>query len=116
ESAPLVLERFSTLSLCCVTVLIISGISNSWLLVGSIHSLFTTVYGWLLVAKLAMFGVLLFLGAQNRFVIKAKLRTTPAALDLLPQLRRNVLFETSLGAAVIAIVACLGVTPLARHP
>ena len=116
ESAPLILERFSTLSLGCVTVLIISGISNSWLLVGSIHSLFTTVYGWLLVAKLATFAVLLFLGAQNRFVVKAILRTTPAGSDLLPQLRRNVLFETCLGAAVIAIVACLGVTPPGRHP
>src|SRR6516164_4180678 len=40
-----VVRRFSTLSLCCVTVLIVSGISNSWLLVGSIHALFTTPYG-----------------------------------------------------------------------
>lgn len=116
ESAPLVLERFSNLSLCCVAVLIISGSSNSWLLVGSLHSLFTTAYGWLLIAKLALFGVLLFLGAQNRFVVKAKLRTAPPDSHLLTQLRRNVIFETCLGAAVIAIVACLGVTPPARHP
>ena len=44
-----VVRRFSTLSLCCVSVLIVSGISNSWLLVGSIHALFTTAYGRLLV-------------------------------------------------------------------
>jgi copper resistance protein D len=34
-----VLHRFSTLSLCCVSVLLVSGISNSWLLVGSIYAL-----------------------------------------------------------------------------
>lgn len=36
--------------------------------------------------------------------------------DLLPQLHRNVVCEARLGAAVVAIVACLGVTPPARHP
>jgi len=34
-----VVRRFSTLSLSCVGGLIVSGISNCWLLVGSIHSL-----------------------------------------------------------------------------
>lgn len=115
KSAPLVLQRFSTLSLWCVSVLVITGIVNSWLLVGSIHALFTTTYGWLLVVKLAMFGVLLILGAQNRFVVKTKLRNLQADSDFLSQLRRNVLFEICFGAAVIAIVACLGVTPPARH-
>jgi putative copper resistance protein D len=114
KSAPRVIGRFSTLSLCCATALIITGISNSWLLVGSFHALFTTVYGWLLVGKLAMFGLLLFLGANNRFVAK-KLRNVGGDSDLLSRLRRNVLLEMCFGAAVIAIVACLGVTPPARH-
>jgi hypothetical protein len=30
--------------------------------------------------------------------------------DLLPQLRRTVICEACLGAAVVAIVACLGIT------
>src|SRR5438874_368311 len=67
---PLVLGRFSTLSLCCVSVLIASGISNSWLLVGSIHALVTTRYGCLLVFKLALFGILVGFGARNRLAIK----------------------------------------------
>jgi copper resistance protein D len=110
-----VLQRFSTLSLCCVSVLVLSGISNSWLLVGSIHALFTTSYGRLLLFKLALFAVLIGFGARNRFLIKANLLKDPASPDLLPQLRRNVLCEVCLGAAVVAIVACLGVTPPARH-
>jgi copper resistance protein D len=109
-----VLRRFSTLSLSCVTVLIVSGISNSWLLVGSIHALFTTRYGWLLLAKLAVFGVLVSLGAWNRFVIKTKLTRVSETADLLAELRRNVISETCLGLTVVTIVACLGVTPPAR--
>jgi putative copper resistance protein D len=114
EQNLLVLRRFSTLSLSCVGVLILSGISNSWLLVGSIHALFTTRYGWLLLAKLAAFGVLVVLGARNRFTIKRKLARVPRGSDLLAQLRRNVICEICLGLAVVALVACLGVTPPAR--
>jgi copper resistance protein D len=116
ERVLLVLRRFSTLSLTCVGVLIVSGISNSWLLVGSIHALFTTRYGWLLLAKLAAFGVLIGLGARNRIVIKTKLTRISETSDLLAQLRRNVIREICLGLAVVAIVACLGVTPPAGHP
>ena len=116
ECALSVLLRFSTLSLSRVGVLIVSGISNCWLLVGSIHALFTTRYGWLLLVKLAAFGVLVGLGARNRFVIKTKLTGVPTDSDLLAQLRRNVICEACLGLAVVAIVACLGVTPPARGP
>lgn len=110
-----VVRRFSTLSLCCVSVLIVSGISNAWLLVGSIHALFTTRYGRLLVFKLALFSVLIGFGARNRFLIKEKLPRAAADSDLLAQLHRNVLCEICLGVAVVVIVACLGVTPPARH-
>ena len=116
DQAAAVLRRFSTLSLCCVSVLIVSGICNSWLLVGSVHALFMTPYGWLLLCKLMVFCVLIGFGARNRLAIKTKLLKAPADLELLPQLRRNVIYEACLGAAVVAIVACLGVTPPARHP
>jgi len=110
-----VLLRFSMLSLCCVSVLIVTGISNSWLLVGSLHALFTTPYGRLLLLKLTLFGILIGFGARNRFLVKARLRQGSANPDLLSQLRRNVLCEVCLGVAIVLIVACLGVTPPARH-
>src|SRR5437763_11098025 len=112
---PLVLGRFSTLSLCCVSVLIASGISNSWLLVGSIHALVTT-RGCLLVFKLALFGILVGFGARNRLAIKASASTAQTRSRFLQQIRRNVISEICLVAAVVVIVACLGVTPPARHP
>ena len=115
ERAAPVLQRFSILSLCCVSVLVVSGISNSWLLVGSIHALFTTPYGRLLFLKLMLFVILIGFGARNRFVVKTELLKTPAGSDLVHQLRRNVICEACLGLAVVAIVACLGVTPPAQH-
>jgi Putative copper export protein len=116
NTVPYVLPRFSTLSLCCVSVLVVSGISNSWLLVGSVYALFTTPYGRLLLVKLMSFAILVGFGARNRFLIKAKLQKASTDSDLLAQLRRNVLCEAYLGVAIVAIVACLGVTPPARHP
>jgi putative copper resistance protein D len=116
ETVVRVVRRFSTLSLCCVSVLVISGISNSWLLVGSIHALFTTPYGRLLLFKLTLFAILIAIGARNRFLIKAKPLKAPAGQNVLSQLRRNVICEAWFGSAVVAIIACLGVTPPGRHP
>ena len=116
EMVPYVLPRFSTLSLCCVSVLVVSGISNSWLLIGSIYALFTTPYGQLLLFKLALFAILVGFGARNWFLVKAKLPKAAADPNLLGQLRRNVLCEACLGVTVVVIVASLGVTPPARHP
>ena len=45
--------RFSRVAIACVSVLILSGIGNSWFLVGSVPALFGTAYGILLLAKLA---------------------------------------------------------------
>jgi putative copper resistance protein D len=116
ERVPCVLARFSALSLCCVSVLVVTGISNGWLLVGSIYGLFTTPYGQLLLFKLALFAILVGFGARNRFLVKAKLPKAAADPEVLAQLRRNVICETYLGVAVVVIVACLGVTPPAWHP
>jgi putative copper resistance protein D len=109
-----VLRRFSGLSVCCVSVLIVSGLSNSWLLVGSVGALFTTRYGMLLLFKLTLFAILLGFGARNRGIIKTKLRSAATCPDLLAQLRGNVICEICLGLAVVAIVGWLGITPPAR--
>ena len=116
ETIARVVRRFSTLSLCCVSVLVVSGISNSWLLVGSISALFETTYGRFLLVKLTLFAILIAIGARNRFLIKAKPLKDPVGPNVISQLRRNAMCETFLGSAVVAIVGCLGVTPPAWHP
>jgi putative copper resistance protein D len=116
ETVVPVLRRFSTFSLCCVSVLVVSGISNSWLLVGSISALFETTYGRFLLVKLTLFAILIAIGARNRFLIKAKPLKGSFGPNVISQLRRNAIYEAWLGSAVVVIVACLGVTRPARHP
>jgi len=77
ETVAPVVNCFSTLSLYCVSVLVVSGISNSWLLVGSIYALFTTLYGRLLLFKLTVFAILISFGIRNRFLVKTKLLKLP---------------------------------------
>jgi len=62
-------------------------------------------------------GTLLLIGfgARNRLTIKATASTAQGRSGLLQQLRRDVISEICLGAAVVVIVGCLGVTPPARH-
>ncbi len=109
-----VLRRFSTLSLCCVSVLTVSGISNAWLVVGSLSALFSTGYGALLLVKLTLFAILLGLGARNRLRAKTKRGLTDTPPELVGQLRRDVVREICLGVAVVAVIGWLGATPPPR--
>ena len=73
-----------------------------------------TDYGLLLVAKVALFFVMVAVAAINRFRLTPRLvpnETLAPARHALRQVRRNALIEIVLGAVIIAIVAKLGVTP-----
>lgn len=97
-----------------VAVLIVTGLVNSWFLVGLDHlaGLWTTAYGRLLSLKLLMFAAMLALAAANRFrhtpAFGIALRTEAGAAAALPALRRSVLIETLIGFAVLFVVAWLG--------
>ncbi len=109
-----VLRHFSALSLCCVSVLTVSGILNAWLVVGSVRALFATGYGALLLVKLALFALLLGLGARNRLRVRTGVGLANPPGDLLAELRRDVAREICLGVAVVAVVGWLGATPPPR--
>lgn len=108
------LHGFSGIGSALVAVLVLTGLVNSWILVGPDHlsGLWTTPYGRLLSLKLILFIAMLGLAAANRF------RHTPAlgrvlAANVSPEmairaLRRSVVLETALGLAVLALVAGFG--------
>jgi putative copper resistance protein D len=106
-------RRFSSVAIVCVSVLILSGVGNSWFLVGSVPALFGTRYGVLLLAKLALLAAMLSFAAVNRLVLTPRL----AAGDgrALPALRRNALFEIAAGLLAVTIVGMLGITVPAAH-
>ena len=107
------LNGFSLVGTVIVALIVVSGLVNSYMLVGPAHILLlpSTLYGQLLVAKLALFGVMLGLAAANRF------RLTPA-LDMaikggemvtaIRHLRRSMVFEASAALLILGLVAWLG--------
>jgi hypothetical protein len=88
-----------------------AGLVNSWFLVGSVTSLLTTLYGQILLGKLALFAAMLALAAANRFwlvprMIKTEDSGAPAVC--LGRLRYHVLGEQFLGLMVLLAVAVFG--------
>jgi putative copper resistance protein D len=107
------LAGFSGVGSAVVAILLLTGLVNSWFLVGldGVPRLASSPYGVLLIAKLVLFGAMLGLAAANRF------RHTPAlaaALDAgtaqaaLPALRRSVALETAAGLGIMLLVSVLG--------
>jgi len=111
------LDRFSAIGISVVVVLALSGVINSWYLIGPTHwrALFTTRYGIVLLIKLGLFGMMLVLAALNRYGTAPALRrdidaqrpTQPA----LRVLRVTVLTEAALALLVLIAVSLLGTLP-----
>jgi putative copper resistance protein D len=104
--------RFSKMGYIAVAVLVVSGLINSWFLVGSFTNLVTTTYGQLLLLKLLLFAVMVsFAGLHRFFVVPALLYSAATGAKLgLRRLLINVVAEQSLGLAIILIVSLLGIT------
>jgi putative copper resistance protein D len=110
--------RFSILGIVSVGTLLVTGIVNTFYLVGSAPALLHTDYGRLLLIKIALFLLMVAIAAVNRFRLTAQLLqqgSIIASRDALRQLRRNAAIEALAGAIVIAIVAALGTMPPAIH-
>jgi putative copper export protein len=59
--------RLSTLAGIALGLVLVSGMYNAWLQVGTWHGLWSTLYGRLLVAKLLLVAGMMALGAVNRY-------------------------------------------------
>jgi copper resistance protein D len=111
-------ERFSTLGIALVATILVTGIVNTWYLVGSTSALVDTDYGRLLTAKIVLFFVMVAIAAVNRLRLTPRLLSDGSlvgAQQALRQLRANAAIETAAGAIIIAIVAVLGTMPPASH-
>lgn len=109
------LHGFAGIGSAAVAVIVASGLVNSWFLVGPDHldGLLTTLWGQLLLAKLALFGAMLGLAALNRFRLTPRLEATLQgdSVDALRALRRSIALETAAAFVVLALVAVLGMQP-----
>lgn len=107
------LHGFGSIGTLVVVTIVITGLVNGWMLIGfgNVFKLTTTLYGQLLLAKLALFVAMLGLAALNRF------RLTPAferAIDgadyhgALIALRKSLAIETGCVFLILGLVAWLG--------
>lgn len=106
------LSAFHSIGVTAVGVLIVSGAVNSWFLVGSLDRLFGTIYGWILLAKLALFAVMIGLAAANRLRLVPALRSSVSGgahdENASSRLRSHLRGELVLGLLVLLAVAVLG--------
>lgn len=107
------LASFASVGSASVVLVLASGLINSWLLVGpsNVLSLGTSLYGQLLVIKLALFAGMIALAAINRFRLTPALgaaRTPDDALLALRRLRGSLTLETIAAFAILGLVAWLG--------
>jgi putative copper resistance protein D len=114
-------RRFSMLGLLCVSALAMSGVVNSWVLVGSIAGLVGTPYGRLLLVKLALLLLVVTIAAVNLLYIKPRLLASQSpdseatVRRVLRHLEWNVIGEACLGTGILLIVGFLGIIPPALH-
>ena len=108
------LVRFSAFGPAVVAILILTGLVNSWFLIGVQHwrALFHTPYGQVLLAKLALFLLMLVFAAAHRFWLTPQLLMQLSAATsesgVLRKLRVSLIAETALALLVLAAVAVLG--------
>jgi putative copper resistance protein D len=114
--APDAIRRFSTLGIVSVATLAMTGLVNSWILVGSLRGLLVTEYGQVLMLKLAVFAAMLVFAAVNRFALTPRLIVSSGSdREAVRRLLRNSTVEIGLGLAIFAIVGVLGTLHPAIH-
>ena len=107
------LDSFSQVGTICVAVIVVTGLINGQILVGlaNVTALFDSTYGQLLVLKLVLVGVMLLLGAKNRWRLTPNLGfalSEGSAASAVAALRTSLLIEVGAAFVILGLVAWLG--------
>ena len=109
-------KRFSRLAVCSVTLLILTGLYQTLIHVNGLQPLRATPYGNLLVLKLALFALMLLLGAAN---FRSTRRSSFAAPSFTPKVKKALFTrigaESMLGLVILVLSGFLTVLPTAAH-
>jgi copper transport protein len=117
--------RFSSAAFTAMVVIVVTGMGQTWWQLGSLQALGGTAHGRLLVAKVAVFLLLIAVAGRSRVLVRRRLTaraiagaaTGPAPPGLredaevgsLWRLRRLVLAEVLIAVVVLAVTALLGI-------
>lgn len=114
--------RFSDIGLGVVIVLGLSGLFNVWFVLTprGLASMAAGLYSQLLIAKLALFAVMLLLAAANRFrhtpALELALNSGELGAQSYRAATRSILIETALAVVVLALVSWLGTLAPVAEP
>jgi copper resistance protein D len=101
------LRRFSGLGYFAVATVLVTGVVNTWLVLG-VWPVALSLYQELLIAKISLVLIMICLAVVNRYVLVPRLRGRP---DSLRRLRRSTIGEIILGICVIGFVSVFGTLP-----
>jgi len=104
-------RRFSILGIVSVGTLVVTGVVNGLMIIGSLAVLAGTDYGRLLLFKIALFLAMLSLAAVNRLWLTPLLQrqhNADTAAILLRRIGSNTVLEAVIGVVIVAIVGVLG--------
>ena len=102
------LARFSPLALAAVVTIAVTGVVQAYIDVRSLHGLFHTTYGLLIVAKVLLLSTLIGLGVvHRRRIIPALARIVTAGVSAG---ETGVLARRTLRAELVAMMAVFGIT------
>ena len=104
-----IMRNFSRLAQISVAVLFLAGFAMSLVYVGSWNAMYGTAYGVMLGAKIAMFLVLVLLGAANFYIVRGLTN------GFMARVRRSLLrfgeVEIGIGLTVILTAASMTAQP-----
>ena len=103
-----VLERFSGVGYGAVAAIVLTGLFKSAILVATLGGVDSTAYGWTLLLKVALAGLMGLLALSNNFLITRKLKGGQDQALWLGRLQHSVALEFALGLGVMAVVGALG--------
>ncbi len=107
------LHGFGAIGTAVVGTIVVTGLVNGWMLIGigNVASLAMTLYGQLLLAKLASFVTMLGLASLNRFRLTPAFERSIAGNDhtrAFAALRSSLAIETACVVTILGLVAWLG--------
>ena len=110
--AAAMVNGFSPLALTCGPILVLAGLITAWRHLNPLSSLWTTPYGYALLAKLCLVAVVFTLGAWNWRRQRPRLGSEEAA----GRIRRSSVMELSVATLVLVMTAILVSLPSPKAP
>jgi putative copper resistance protein D len=106
-NAETALRRFSGLGHLAVALALVTGLINTWLLIGGPPTDLASPWQALLAAKIALVLLMVGLALANRYVLMPRRAREGSA-----PLYRSALAEMAIGAVVVGLVSVLGTLPM----